>query len=178
MGMPEKPSAVKLIAGIIASSNMIFDKAEKFLAKAFGKVDYKSPCIDFDYTDYYSRDMGEGLSRVFLSFERLISPERLPVIKLFTNKIEARLAKGFKGELNRPANIDPGYITAAKLILASTKDYSHRVYLAKGIYAENTLYYRDKRFMPFDWTYPDYRTGEYRDVFAEIRKILMKQKEA
>ena len=119
--------------------------------------------------------MGRGLFRVFLSFEKLIDPAGLVDAKLITNMIEDRLADSTQSPRKRPVNIDPGYITAAKLVLASTKDYSHRIYLDKGIYAEITLSYRNKQFMPCDWTYPDYRTGEYIDIFTKIREIFMRQ---
>jgi hypothetical protein len=169
-----KPRPVKLITGIIAKTDDAFFEAEKALTKAFGQVDYKSQILKFDFTDYYEREMGAGLKRRFISFKRLIDPKQLAEIKLFCNKIESRLAKKIRIS-KRPVNIDPGYITDAKLILASTKDYSHRVYLNKGIYGEVTLYYQGGVFRPYSWTYPDYRTDDYRIIFDAIRKIFMQQ---
>ncbi len=176
MGKPKNSSSVKLITGIISSSKKMFDDAEKLLVKAFGKTDYKSPCVNFNYTRYYEKDMGQELSRVFLSFEKLIDPARLSAIKLLTNKIESRLANSHTEGIKRPVNIDPGYLTEAKLVLASTKDYNHRIYIGKGIYAEITLCYKHKKFVPFEWTYPDYRINEYLNIFNSIRGIFMRQR--
>ena len=175
MGIAQRPRPVKLITGIITSSQAFFNHTEKLLVKAFGRLDYKSRNIDFNCTEYYAKDMGTGLFRVFLSFDMLIDPARLAPVKLIANKIEERLARLTRDTLKRPVNIDPGYITAAKLILASTKDYSHRIYLDKGIYAETTLIYRDKRFASCDWAYSDYRTDECIGIFTEIRDIFMRQ---
>ncbi len=178
MGTLKKPHPVKLITGIISSSQSLFNQAEKQLVKAFGRLDYKSGMIDFDCTPYYAKYTGRDLFRVFLSFDKLVDPARLASIKIKTNNMEARLARSMKGKLKRPVNIDPGYITAAKLVLASTKDYSHRIYIDQGIYAEITLSFRKKRFMPCDYTYPDYRTDEYISIFTRIRDNFMHQRES
>jgi hypothetical protein len=175
MGKTEKPSPVKLVTGIISSSQELFEKCEKPLVRHFGEIDYKSKSMDFNFTDYYSKDMGMGLSRRFWSFKNLIDPSRLGLVKIFTNTLEARFARASKVS-KRPINIDPGYITDAKLVLASTKDYSHRIYLGKNIYAEITLFYQKNTFHPNKWTYPDYRTDEYIAVFNDIRAIFMKHR--
>jgi len=175
MGKVQRPHLVKLIIGIITSSQATYNQTEQILTKAFGNLDYKSRQVPFNCTQYYVKDLGTGLFRVFLSFDKLIDPVHLVRAKLIANKIEARLARLIRDKFSRPVNIDPGYITAAKLILASTKDYSHRIYLDKGIYAETTLIYRKRRFMPCDWAYPDYRSDEYMNIFTAIRGIFMRQ---
>jgi hypothetical protein len=175
MGKPEKPSPVKLITGIISSSNKAIIWSEKALEKKFGEIDYKSENMEFGFTDYYAGDMGPGLSRCFFSFKNLVEPSALSSIKLFTNKLELDLARSYK-TIKRPVNIDPGYITEAKLVLASTKDYAHRIYIDKRIYAEITLYYQRNTFHPHTWTYPDYRSKPYIDIFNCIRDIYMKQR--
>lgn len=147
-------------------------KTRGLLTKRFGKIDFESAVLDFGHTKYYREEMGEGLKRRFISFSRLIRPSRLAAIKLLTNKIEQKMCAGRPG---RVINIDPGCLGLAKLVLATTKDHSHRIYLSKGIYAEVTLFYRDKSFRPCEWTYPDYRTQEYADIFNEIRAIYAKQ---
>lgn len=174
MGTIVKPHPVKLIAGIIASSKEVFLLSEELLKKRLGPIDYRSQRIKFNFTTYYEKDMGQNLERVFIGFKRLIDPALLSKIKVFTDKIERRIAGNTK-IIKRPVNIDPGYITAAKLILASTKDYSHRIYLSKGIYSEVTLCYEGGSFRPFDWSYPDYRSNEYIKIFNEIRGIFMRQ---
>ena len=177
MGTAARPHQVKLIAGVITSSEDIFNYTEELLRKAFGPTDYRSPTIDFDFTDYYKKDMGPGLKRRFISFEKLIDPASLANIKLITNKLEAIIAKKIK-IVKRPVNIDPGFVSEAKLVLASTKDYSHRIYLNKGIYAEITLYYKDNSFRGWSWTYPDYKTADYIRIFNEIRNIYMQRRQA
>lgn len=178
VGEIHNPRPVKLIIGMISADLKIFAKAQKFLIKKFGRIDNESQIFPFDKTNYYCEEMGEDLQRKFLSFKKMISPSHLASIKIFTNALEKKLAigKNFKGKnFKRLINIDPGYMTDAKLVLATTKDYSHRIYLGRGIYAEVTLYFKDGSFRYFDYTYPDYRTPEYISFFNEVRKIYLEQ---
>jgi len=158
----------KLIIGFIYKDEAIFIKSRDKLKRNFGKVDFESGPIDFNYTVYYEKEIGPGLKRRFISFGRLISIQDLYRIKLYTNRLETKFSNLGK----RQVNIDPGYVDLAKLVLASTKDYAHRIYLRKGIFAEATLNYRSNSFSPNDWTYPDYRSQEYIDIFNKIRKTL------
>lgn len=171
MGKISNLSPVKLIAGLIYKREIIFKKTESVLRKRFGEIDFKSAEIPFDYTDYYEKEFGKGLKRRFISFKKLIDPKELSKIKTLSNKIEEKFSKNG----GRLINIDPGYIDFAKLILASTKDYSHRIYLGKGIFAEITLVFRGKSFRPWPWTYPDYKTREYVEIFNRIREIYAAQ---
>lgn len=171
MGEIRKHRPVKLIIGFIYKEKPAFDKVKALLIKEVGPIDFESPAIAFCSTDYYEDEFGKDLIRSFLSFKKLIAPERLAGIKILTNKIEKKLSK--KG--CRTINIDPGYIELSKLILASTKDYNHRIYLNSGIFLEITLFYRDKTFKPWEWTYPDYKTPEYIEVFNHIRHIYANQ---
>jgi hypothetical protein len=175
MGIIKKAYPVKLITGIIISSEDIFFATQKLLEHFFGPIDYVSPIMRFDFTDYYQKDMGSGLKRLFLSFRKLVDPARLASIKLITNKLERRLCDRAYG-VKRPVNIDPGYISEAKLVLATTKDYGHRIYLCNGIYAELTLSYKNGTFRPMDWSYPDYKREDHIKIFNDIRAILIKQK--
>ncbi|MEA3560314.1 MAG: DUF4416 family protein [Candidatus Omnitrophota bacterium] len=163
---------VKLICGLIGKSEDTFKRACRVLSKRFGKIDFKSRLIEFDHTAYYQRELGTGLKRQFLSFQRLIKPELLPGIKIITNRLEKKSLPSFK-DRNRWINIDPGYITEAKLILATTRNYQHRIYLSKGIYAEVTLRFASGSFQPHEWTYPDYKSEEYAIIFNQIRKIYL-----
>lgn len=172
MGKIIKPKPVKLIVGFITADLEILKQAEESLVDRFGEVDYASNIFAFDKTDYYEEEMGANLKRKFLSFSKLVQPEELSRIKLYTNELE----KGFSDTTGRrKINIDPGYVTGAKLVLATTKDYQHRIYLDDGIYAEVTLRFKDGSFRPWEWTYPDYRTEEYIKVFNNIRKLYLKQ---
>lgn len=165
MGKAKKPKAVKLVIGMLAKSQKLFDTAEEFFIRHFGPIDYKSPVIPFGCTDYYKKEMGGQLKRKFISFKKPIRPEKIAKIKLLANSIEGKLSVNKK----RRVNIDPGYISDSKLILATTKDYFHRIYLGCGIYAEVTLRWRKGSFEPFEWTYPDYRSEEYINILNTIR---------
>jgi hypothetical protein len=165
------PARVKLIVGMITNETVLFQKVEEILQRKFGRIDYASKVLDFKYTDYYTSEMGENLRRKFVSFERLILPSYLLKAKLFTIKLE----KKFSEQDKRKINLDPGYLNEGKLVLASSKDNLQRIYLGKGIYAEVTLYYKTGNYQHFFWTYPDYRTEEYREIFQEIRKLFRRQ---
>lgn len=162
---------VKLIIGFIFKEEIVFNKAKAILERKFGKIDFQSQILSFSHTDYYAEEFGQDLKRKFISFQKLITPQQLAGIKILTNKIENYLSR----EGKRRINIDPGYLDLSKLILATTKDYRHRIYLNKGIYAEVTLFYQGKSFQSWEWTYPDYRTPEYIAIFNQIRELYAQQ---
>ncbi len=166
-----KHPKTKLIIGFIFKNEAVLSKAIDILRKYFGKIDFESQIIDFNFTTYYQKEIGTGLKRKFISFNKLIDPAKLPDIKILANKIEGKFS--VKG--NRCINIDPGYIDLAKLVLASTKDFTHRIYLNKGIYAEITLFYQGNSFKSWDLTYPDYRTDKYIEIFNRLRQIYAQQ---
>lgn len=174
MGVVKQHKPVKLIVGMISNDSNLLLKVEGILQRAFGQIDFRTALLDFAYTDYYEPEMGGNLKRQFVSFRKLVNPENLPKMKLYTNKIESKLSVS-RDKPSRRINIDPGYLTDGKLILATTKDHQHRIYLNRGIYAEATLKFVDRTFLPWDWTYRDYQTKEYIDIFNEIRKIYMGQ---
>lgn len=171
MGKIKTPEKAKLICGMITSSKNFFKNAEEKLSLKFGKIDFESEVLPFVHTDYYESEFGKNLLRKFISFEELINQDNSAEIKIFTNKTEEE----FSVDKKRKINLDAGIITLSKLILFSTKDYYHRIYLNKGIYAEITLFFKDKTYQPFPWTYPDYKTQEYINIFNQIRKIYSEQ---
>jgi len=171
MGKITPHNPVKLVVGFIFKDLQAFNQAKLLLVRRFGKIDFVSPELPFNRTDYYREEFGDGLSRIFLSFRKLIRLEQIAGIKILTNNIERKLSSQNK----RRVNIDPGYLDLAKLVLASTKDYVHRIYLDKGIYAETTLFYQGKSFQSWQWTYPDFRTSEYIDIFNQIREMYAEQ---
>jgi len=173
MGEIKKHPPVKLIVGMISADPSMFLSAEELLSQNFGDIDFRSEIINFDYTNYYTKEMGENLLRKFISFEKLINPDICPKIKHFTNELEKRFL--LEGTNKRLINLDPGYVTAAKLVLLSTKDYIHRIYLSDGIYAEVTLEMEGNSFQPWKWTYPDYRSEKYISIFNNIRQMYMRQ---
>ena len=171
MGKIEEPNPVKLILGIIACDEEVIKKAEPLLRKLWGETDLRSPVVPFNFTNYYEEEMGGNLLRQRWSFVKLINAETLAEIKIKTNKIE----KGLSADKKRKINLDPGYIDGAKLILASTKNYSHRIYLRDGIYAEVTLIYEKGAFRPLGWTYPDYKIDTALHFFSEVRNRYLEQ---
>jgi len=181
MGKIQLPQPVKLFIGILSADCSFFKIAEEKLSSIFGPIDLKTnpEGIPFTFSNYYDREMGTGIKRLFLSFRKLINPENISSIKIKTNELEDVIAKETKSNVVRPVNLDPGYLSANKVLLATTKDYSHRIYLRDGIYSEITLQYRSsasggkKGFQPMAWTYPDYQTQAYLDFFYQMREIYL-----
>ncbi len=171
MSHPREPDPVKLISSIFSPDEIILEKIIGQLASLFGPVDWTSPPLFFDRTKYYAREMGWPLHRRFVSFEKFIDPEQLVEIKLATNALEQENLKSG----NRLVNIDPGYICAERLVLATGKNYVHRIYLGKGIYADLTLIFKRGSFRALDWTYKDYADPEIVEYFNVIRKLYMEQ---
>lgn len=175
MGNITKPKPVNLIIGILSSFHDLFGIVEKLLEDYFGTVDFRSEIQPFHFTEYYNKEMGVGIKRQFFSFKKLIMPEKISIIKVQTNRIEEAIASTQTYPVKRPVNIDPGYINESRLILASTKDFSHRIYLRDGIYAEVTLNYRGGKYEDFPWTFPDYKSTKYQKFFLETRSIYVKK---
>lgn len=167
-------SPVKLICGVISSQGEGFRRAEEMLVHLYGPIDLISPLIKFDFTDYYEKQMGKNLKRKILSFTRLISPESLSEIKLQTNELEEEIRREMKAS-QRVVNLDPGYLTPSALIMATAKNFAHRIPLQHGIYAHLELLFTKKEARTLSWTYPDYKTEEYQRFFMEIRKIYLSQ---
>ena len=169
------PKPVKLIIGILAADQKCLHAAIEALTAEFGETDLVSDIWPFDQTDYYKNETGGHILRQFVSAERLIDPGSLAKIKHRTNKLERKLAAKLGLPLPRPANLDPGIIEPSKLILATTKNYSHRIYIGKKMYAEVTLLFDKGHWRPFDHTYPDYKQQYYFDFFDKVRKRLLEQ---
>lgn len=155
----------KLFAAIMYSSEEVYKKAVEELVKKFGAIYAESETFAFDFTDYYAEEMGQKLLKKFLSFRALINREEVAEIKLFTDELERKFSK----EGKRQVNIDPGYVTAQNLILATRKESQHRIYLGDGVFAEVTLAFKKNGCIYFDWTYPDYRTNAARDFLLKVR---------
>lgn len=177
MAQPALPEAVCPIIGLLSAWPALFERAKERLCARFGPLLTESEVMPFDYTDYYTPTMGDAILRKFLAFHNAASPDTLAQTKLWTNSLEAILATP-EFPVARPINIDPGYLTPGKLVLATAKDHAHRVYLERGIYAEVTLIYRNGAFHPTPWTYPDYRTPRYREFFESVRADFLRIRKA
>jgi len=167
MGKPKEPEPAKLFMSLIASEDDILYHGLENLRSTFGETDTISDKFSFDFTDYYTDEMGKSLFRYFITFGRLIPIPILPDVKLATNRLEEKYTRQ---NGSRRINIDPGYICLEHVILATTKGYTHRPYLRNGIYADLTLVYRKRSFQPLEWTYPDYRTEAVIALFNQSRK--------
>ncbi len=168
MGKPCAPDVALLFVGMLYGQEEYLSISEDKLREAFGESVVESFPMPWDYSDYYRPELGSPLWRKFIFFRDMISPETLCSIKLITNRIEESLSIGGK----RHINIDPGYLTLHSVVLASTKNYSHRIYMGRGIYAEVTLVYSNGKYRPHLFTYRDYSCDEYMELFVRARKFL------
>jgi len=173
MTSPKKPLPAKLLIGVLSSSLELLELLKNKLADNFGPIDLESRVMKFNRTDYYESQMGKHLKRKFFSFKELVEQESLAQTKLAANELE----KLFAGKLpvERPVNIDPGIMLPSKIILASCKDFSHRIYIGGGVYGEITLRFQDEKYGTLPWTFPDYKKKDYWEFFYEVRKLYMKQ---
>jgi hypothetical protein len=172
MGQTNPPQPVLLIVAAFSRHEAALAWARETMTAAWGAVALESAAFDFSETDYYRSTMGDQLKKQFFAFEQTIDPGRLAECKLQSNRWEAEFATQAGLPDERPLNLDPGYITLAKLVLASTKDHAHRIYLGQGIYAEITLNYRAGGWQPLPWTYPDYRRTDFQAFFTQCREYL------
>jgi hypothetical protein len=165
MGIARKPHEVKLFAGFLAQSSHIAE-VEDIFQEVWGAIEYRSEVRPFIYSKYYDEELGGSLIRWFCSFQKRINPEEIRIVKIESNQVELKNAKNGL----RRWNVDPGYIDLDKVVLASTKPASYRVYLGDGIYAQSTLFFEKKSYHPWPWTYPDYQEAFVIKFFNEVRK--------
>jgi hypothetical protein len=152
----------------------LFGICADIMGKEYGPVDYESEIVPWTHSNFYKEEMGPGILRKFIFFEHLMDPGDLSAIKINTTMIEKNFAVQSDNRVQRRINLDPGYVTEAKVVLATTKDYSHRLYIGKGIYAEVTLRYgnKDRSFTTLDHTYLDYGSEPYITMFNKARDLL------
>jgi hypothetical protein len=170
MGQISEFKKVKLFCGLIFNQTAVAEKAKVILAEHFSTIDSQSALIPFALTDYYQVEMGAPLFRQFVSFQELLTPEKLPEIKIFTNGLEKQLAMAGK----RAINLDPGYLSDANIIIATSKNHYHRVPLNNGIYAHLEYVLKNKQISFLPWTYPDFQSEPYLVFFRQLF-ILFKQ---
>jgi hypothetical protein len=175
---------VLLVAAIFSRHAEARAWAIEQATETYGPIALRSPVFDFVETEFYAATMGLELKKEFVAFERLFDPALLAECKLRTNDWEQAYVKMYESQRSskepndsearelRPVNIDPGYLTQAKLVLATTKDRDHRIYLRDGIYAEVTLHFQNKSWQPRPWTYPNYLRSDYQQFFTQCRDYL------
>ena len=172
MGLVSDPHLVMPLMAAFSRYPAALDWVRDRAVDHFGPIYRESEPFDFHQTDYYVPTMGSGLKKVFFTFDRLMNPSDLSQAKLLTNGWEEEYALASDHPEPRPLNLDPGYLTLGKLVLASTKDFAHRIYLDRGIYAEVTLQYRHGRWEDHQWTFADYRREDYQRFFSACRDEL------
>jgi len=169
------PPPVKPVAAIFTSDPGLLAEAGRRLEAEVGVLDYISREFLFDQTDYYREEMGWPLKKRYLAAERLMDPTSLVALKIRAMAIEAEFLDGGG---RRRVNIDPGYLSAERLVLATGKNYIHRIYLGQGVWADLTLIFEAGEFKTLPWTYPDYATEEVRSVMKDIRLKYLDQLKA
>ena len=172
MGEVAEPTPVLPILAAFSRHEAALDWAQARAVEAWGPAALVSEPFVFAETTYYEPTMGDGLRKPFFAFSRLTDPADLVDRKLQTNRWEKQYAAQSDHADSRPLNLDPGYLTLGKLVLASTKDFAHRIYLGRGIYAEVTLQYKHGRWRRHEWTFADYRRADYQRFFDECRAYL------
>ncbi len=165
-----KPLPVKIFCGLIGSEAAVAE-AERLLEREFGRVDLRSEILPFDFTDYYADEMGGNLKRIWIAFEDLRERAFLPLAKHAGVMVEAGLSEGGR----RKVNIDPGYVDDAQVVLSTAKNFSHRIYIGMGYYAEATMVHSGGAFRPLDWTYPDYKSKQGLKFFEAARAAYHRQ---
>lgn len=173
----QHPPTLPLVA-VITRHPEALDWARSRCAEHWGTPLLESPTFAFQETSYYDATMGTGLGKTFLAFGGEYDPGELAAIKHLTNAWEAEYAQLRRHPEPRPLNLDPGYLTAAKLVLASTKDHAHRIYLGQGMFAEITLFYRHGVWQSHEFTFPDYRRPDFHAFFQACRNRLRERRDA
>ncbi len=172
MGKINSIKPVKLFISITYKDIKVYKKVLSLLKKHFGRVSHVHSYCFSSFSDYYHKEMDYPLGKIILTFSSLIHKDNAPTLKHISNDIEMELADA---NLKRSVNIDPGYLTEAKVILLTTKNFAHRIYIGMGIFAEITLSYRKNSFSPNSWTYPDYRSSGVISFFNNTRQHYRKQ---
>jgi len=175
MGTPREPRPAKYFVALLSSDSELLTTVESDLAAILGAIDARSEVWPWTVSNFYEKEMGVGLLRRFLSFKPLASAGELARIKLLTQHVEDKYRDKTADHPGRRVNIDPGYIDAFKVALASTKNAGQRIYFHSGIYAEATLMYFDGAFHGLAYTYPDYLWPQTLAFFTSLRSVYVDQ---
>ncbi len=169
MGISQIPLKVKSFLAVLYRPDADLGEVLETLKPVFGGIECSYGPIPFHFSDYYRDEMGSDLLKAYYTFEALMGRDALPAHKNFTNDLERKLLV----DGMRSVNLDPGYMARDKLVLATTKDFYHRLYLADGIFGEVTLHFRKGEFRHFSWTYPDYKDAAFLEFLTKARAAFM-----
>lgn len=159
-----QPAPARLVISVLVGSDQaLWPDLKERLQVCFGPLDSEYGPVPFAWTDYYDAELGDPpLSRYVLAFAGLVEQDTLADIKHVCLDLERKYRRQ---DGRRRFNVDPGLLTYDRLVLASMKNYTHRIYLGRGIFADLTLIYRKGHWHALDWTYPGYAD---KDMLAHV----------
>lgn len=165
MSLPQPPKPAKPVIGFFLKDKTLIGPVVSDIVEKMGPIDMASSWLPFNFTRYYEPEMGAPLFRRMFTFKRLIKQSALAKIKQLTNTLEQAYSKNGR----RMVNIDPGYMLSERFVLATGKNFTHRIYIGSGIYADLTLIYQKGAFQKLPWTYPDYAEKNMIDFLEKVR---------
>ncbi|MFW6325332.1 MAG: DUF4416 family protein [Desulfovermiculus sp.] len=173
MSRPHVPPPAQLVISVLSSKMIrVWPDLERELHARWGALDYVSDPFPFTQTSYYDQELGTPIMRRIVAFQALVSQDQLPHIKLWTNALEDkwRDATGRRG-----VNLDPGLLSLERFILGTGKNFTHRIYLGQGIFADLTLIFQKGGWQPLPWTFPDYAGKHIQALLTRIRTRYKKK---
>ena len=167
MSRPHAPLPAKLVVSVLSAGlDQCWQPVLAGLAGRFGPVEIAYPATPFIHTAYYNDELGVPLVRRLLCFAGLVPQEALGGAKQATNALEDRLARP---DGRRRVNLDPGLLTCERFVLATGKNFTHRIYLGDGIFGDLTLVFQAGSWQTLPWTFPDYAAPDMLARLTDIR---------
>ena len=165
----DQPCFCKRVCAVLHRHEIDLEELETKLEQHWGRIERRSCSYPFSTgSSYYHGQMGELHSRYWLSFEGLVDPGLMVSDKRWAMDQELFWSKKDLG-VPRPINLDSGLVMRGRLALATTKDFSHRLYLGRGLYGEVTVQFKKGKVMPLPWTYPDITAGHYDEFLLGVK---------
>jgi len=171
MAFPVEPDPVKMLVAVLWANANALQMVLKRMVEIWGNIDFQGQDHLFDMTNYYESEMGRPLFRRLITFQHLVSPGTIVEAKLVCNGLEERC----RGSAGRQVNLDSGYLDHNKIVLASVKGLGQKIFVGQGIYVDLVARYRQGRFQPFEWTFPDFKDGRYDNELTKIRGVYLQQ---
>ncbi|MBI4040380.1 MAG: DUF4416 family protein [Deltaproteobacteria bacterium] len=168
----KNPKPVKFFLSFLYPTGFSYDAFLGQASEKWGPHDLFYADLSFHHTTYYEAEMGKNLLRGIVGFKKMMGRETLKEMKQWAMTCEQRFQKS---NGSRVINIDPGYVNDAQLVLATRKNFSHRIYLGEGIFADLTLFYKNGAFQSLPWTYPDYAEQPLKGMIDEMRKDYLRR---
>lgn len=160
---------VKFFVAVLYSKKEIYDKTILLLKEKFGEIIIEGKPYDFDFTDYYSEEMGKDLLKRFVVFKKEIDKKELSQIRKVTGEIEDK----FRVNVKRQINLDPGYISDKEVVLASVKKKDFKENIGNGIFAHKIYSFENNKVKIFFHTFPDYKVEENKKFFLDIKNKFL-----